>query len=154
MEQFDPTQPHQFALGFAFSGNGEYVVTILKTHPEPLKGKLNGLGGAKDDSDQDLVDTLVREFKEECGVATEATDWNHYFTLNRPYGDVAVYWACGDKFLQARTTTHEEIKIISTDLTQAPDPLAPDAAEMIALALEIIRNQDSQNQIIPLGLAI
>lgn len=147
MNQLETTDRKQFVLGFAFNADCTRVVTILKTHPGFLKDKLNGVGGSMEAWEDDPVESMCREFQEETSVVTQEFEWNYFNMLQYdPNIDVWVYWARDDKFMGAKTTTSEEIKIISTDLTLAPHAFAPDADTMITLALDIVHQQELGRQ--------
>lgn len=67
----------RYVAGFLFDDRG-YVALINKRRPEWQRGKLNGIGGhiEKDESSENA---MVREFKEETGLAV--FHWKHFATV-------------------------------------------------------------------------
>lgn len=109
----------EYVLGFAFSRNKEKVVLINKLRPDWQKGSLNGVGGKVEPEDLGIHFAMVREFKEETGVATEEDMWNHFATMtfeNDVMGGVAKVY-CFRMFSniinQVKTVEEEEVEIIS-----------------------------------------
>lgn len=75
----------RYCLGFMFSNRTPVVLLLRKQHPEWQKDKLNGVGGKVrvDKGESDLA-AMVREFKEETGIDTVESDWDHYANLLGP----------------------------------------------------------------------
>lgn len=66
-----------YVLGFCFDQDLENVVLIRKNRSTSQKDRLNGLGGELNEGEQ-MRDGMTREFREECGVDTECSNWNHF----------------------------------------------------------------------------
>lgn len=67
-----------------FSEDKSKVLLILKDRPKWQKGKLNGIGG-KFDPSQDHIShrhCQMREFEEETGIKTEMTDWEVFAIIS------------------------------------------------------------------------
>lgn len=83
-----PTQPFepgsQYVLGFAFGCDGNAVLLIMKNRPKWQAGKVNGVGGKIEEDDWCAEAAMVREFKEETGIDTDVSQWEHYATHARP----------------------------------------------------------------------
>jgi 8-oxo-dGTP diphosphatase len=63
-------------LGFAIDERTKQVLLIRKNRPEWQAGKLNGIGGHLEACDRNSSrDAMVREFKEETGIATPDFIW-------------------------------------------------------------------------------
>lgn len=107
-----PSPGKKYVLGFAFNDDKSKIVLIRKNRPEWQKGKLNGVGGKIEEYDADAYAAMCREFKEEAGIDTTPKDWLHYATLNGDYGFVIVFCAFGDRYLQAKAQSDENIEII------------------------------------------
>ncbi len=84
-----------YVAGLLFADVRSKVMLIRKSHPDWMKGKLNGIGGHIEDSDKSPDDAMRREFNEETGlnvvnwqkfavlVGDEETDkpwWVHWYT--------------------------------------------------------------------------
>lgn len=79
-------------VGFLFNPQMDTVTLIRKDRPEWQAGKLNGVGGAMRE-DEDGIEAMIREFKEETGVETNETHWSQFANLNG--GDWQVQCFCG-----------------------------------------------------------
>lgn len=66
--------------GFLFSPDGQRVALIRKARPEWCAGRYNGVGGKVEAGETPLA-AMVREFREETGIATAESDWTHCVTL-------------------------------------------------------------------------
>lgn len=112
-----------YVLGFVFDETKEHVLLIRKNRPDFQKGKLNGLGGAKEKEDADLLIAIKRETKEEANLEIE--NYEPYY----------VYGHDGDEFQMTvfrafiplaelkkfQTTTDEKLKLIKVkDLLKYP----------------------------------
>lgn len=104
----------KYVLGFAFSGSAEKVVLIKKKSPVEMFNRLNGVGG-KVEPKETYKDAMCREFYEEALVKTEHNDWQKYAIMKSTKFIVHVYRAFGDKFLESKTNTEEEIIIANVD---------------------------------------
>lgn len=54
------------------------VALVTKAKPEWQRGKLNGVGGHIELSDPSADFAMAREFEEETGVRTKASDWRFF----------------------------------------------------------------------------
>jgi 8-oxo-dGTP diphosphatase len=101
----------KYVVGFAF--NGDFVLLIKKEKPQWQKGLYNGLGGHIEENEQPVA-AMVREFKEECGIDTDETQWDEFAVMK---GDD---WVCHCfrsrnifDLCKAKQTTDEEPKSIN-----------------------------------------
>lgn len=101
----------KYVLGFAF--NDYHVLLIKKNRPKWQKGLYNGLGGHIEGNEQP-IDAMVREFKEECSIVTKETDWE-YFALMKGEDWICYCFRSRNVFdlCEAKQTTDESIKIIN-----------------------------------------
>jgi 8-oxo-dGTP diphosphatase len=60
-------------VGFLLSEDLRFVLLLRKARPEWQVGRLNGVGGHKEDVDTTFESTMRREFLEETGVQVD--DW-------------------------------------------------------------------------------
>lgn len=82
----------EYVAGFMFSEDKKKVALIIKNRPQWQKGLMNGIGGHVETGEKPY-DAMVREFEEETGV--RHSDWNHFCTLQGPFGKVHFYKAIG-----------------------------------------------------------
>lgn len=68
-------------VGFLFNPALDVVTLMVKDRPEWQVGRLNGIGGAMHE-DEDGIEAMIREFREETGVVTVEEDWIHFANLN------------------------------------------------------------------------
>lgn len=78
----DPEGRTVYVTGFLFATTPRlrWVALILKNRPAWQAGLLNGIGGKVEPEDGSLEAAMVREFREESGIASFVTDW-HRFAL-------------------------------------------------------------------------
>jgi 8-oxo-dGTP pyrophosphatase MutT (NUDIX family) len=116
------TKQTQYVLGFAFSEDLEYLLLIEKKRPKWQAGKLNGIGGKIDDNEEPL-DAMVREFKEETTISIPPFRWKEYGHIAGPNYHVALFTApCPDlelEYHRISPPTDEFILCLKTDLTCA-----------------------------------
>lgn len=65
----------KYVMGFSFNEDMSRVLLMLKNRPDWQEGKYNGIGGKIEDTETP-IEAMVREFREETGVATLEGDWN------------------------------------------------------------------------------
>lgn len=110
-----------YVCGFAFSDDWTRVLLIQKKRgPAEMAGKMNGIGG-KIEHGEGARSAMVREFREECGVHTEVTDWSTFFgarfSASHTGGKPArVYFMCAQltnsQFFASETMTDEAVSSI------------------------------------------
>lgn len=102
----------KYVVGFAFNDN--HVLLIEKKRPSWQKGLYNGLGGHIE-GDETPVAAMVREFKEECGIATKEPDWEQYAEMK---GEDWICYCFRSRnvfdLAPAKKTTDEVPKIINS----------------------------------------
>ena len=106
----------KYVVGFMFDDQIQNVCLIKKNRPEWQLGKLNGVGG-KVDARETPLEAMVREFREETGVATLAKTWAHVCTLRFPYAEVDFYAAKNTGFYTAAQTMTDEA-VVHAQLVQ------------------------------------
>lgn len=79
-----------YVLGFVFNKAKDQVLLIEKKRPEWQAGHWNGIGGKKDDTDNNPLTAMYRECHEEIGTHYK---WQHCVTFVCPGGTVFVYKA-------------------------------------------------------------
>lgn len=99
----------RYVLGFMFDDDLTHVIMIKKNRPKWQIGYLNGVGGKKE-FDEDFIDAMIREFKEETGVLTTSKDWVWVLTLKLSYAEIEVFAERNSNYYNnVETVTDEEI---------------------------------------------
>lgn len=106
-----------YVLGFAFNYVGSKVVLIKKNRPDWQKGRLNGVGGKKEDGET-LLKAMVREFKEETDLETNEGDWTRKGVLKSSEFEVHIFIARLShlELCLIKTITDEEVFITDPSL--------------------------------------
>lgn len=103
----------RYVVGFLFNETGYSVVLIRKTKPRWQAGLLNGVGG-KVEHGETPIQAMLREFREETGVQTEASIWRHFCDMACDAFEVACFVARNqDAWATARTMEREGIEKVS-----------------------------------------
>lgn len=108
----------KYAAGFAFDTTLSLVTLVLKDRPAWQKGRFNAVGGHVIFG-EDPLSAMVREFKEETGLTTEATDWRHYAKLvgaNDGGWECAWFWSMlpADTLHRVKGVGAEPIYVLTT----------------------------------------
>jgi 8-oxo-dGTP diphosphatase len=98
-----------YVIGFAF--NRDRVALIRKAKPVWQAGRLNGIGGKIEPGETQCV-AMAREFREETGVDSSATEWGLKFIMQGGGWEAHVYAMEMDdeRFESLRTTTIEAVE--------------------------------------------
>lgn len=67
-------------VGFAFDAQGKHIVLIRKNRPAWQRGLLNGVGGHIEENESPHA-AQAREFKEETGIESYASNWKEFALL-------------------------------------------------------------------------
>jgi len=132
----------RYVAGFMFSQDRQFVVLIRKQKPAWQKGKLNGIGG-KVEAEESSLSAMVREFQEETGFQTTASQWSHFCKMEGKANDdggafiVHFFATLGDLTLLKSMEAEQLESVIVASL----HPLHPETIEnlpwLIALALAL-----------------
>lgn len=130
-----------YVAGFMFSEDLKKVALIVKNKPEWQAGKLNAIGG-KIEGAEAPIDAMTREFKEETGVSTDATDWHLYCSLgdNRGYR-VYFFFTVSKKVFSVETMEDEDVMIVPSSLDGLK--IIPNLQWLVPMAKEIIKSRDA-----------
>ena len=136
-----------YCLGFAFYRCTRRVVRIRKSRPDWQRGFLNGVGGSIEVGECSN-EAMAREFAEETGCRTFATDWKHFSTMQ--FKDCVVY--CFAMRLashqEVKTTTDAEVVVSSAD--DLPERIIPNLAWLVPMALyELDRLDGYEKSLLP-----
>jgi 8-oxo-dGTP diphosphatase len=108
-----PEEYRAYVVGFMFSERLQTVLLIRKTKPAWQAGMLNGVGG-KIESGELPIDAMIREFEEETGLRYRS--WLQFHRERFRNGMVVHFFAAASLEIdKARSTTEEEIAIVSAD---------------------------------------
>lgn len=96
-----------YTLGFAIDENTDHLLLIEKNKPDWQAGKLNGVGGKKEEGET-IEQTMVREFYEEVGIKTELDDWCRFCRLSGVMEDKSFIVYCFSAKLDLSTVKQME----------------------------------------------
>ena len=137
----------EYVLGFAF---GDFqlgfrtipsVLLIRKARPEWQRGRLNGIGGKIEPTDESPLAAMVREFEEETGLATPESAWREFATMfqsddNDPW-TVTCFASDTIEIGNARTMEDELVELIPLQaVTNGIVPTIENLSWLIPLALD------------------
>jgi 8-oxo-dGTP diphosphatase len=123
----------EYVAGFLFSSNKE-VLLVRKNKPEWQKGRLNGIGGKVEPTDETHSHAMSREFLEEAGVNIPVTDWTEFCTYYWVQGIVHFYYLIdynNEYFTRARTCTKETIVRVEIGALNRSQPIFHPKTETI-----------------------
>jgi 8-oxo-dGTP diphosphatase len=130
----------KYVLGFAFDKMGR-VALIEKKRPEWQRGKLNGLGGSVEKG-EGYHEAMVREFREECGLATLEKDWTPFTVMHGDGWDVTCFASRID-FTGIRSPEEEQVGI--WDVKNIPaDKCIVNLDFLIPIAIYFLDHDDIQ----------
>lgn len=130
-----PASPKLYCLGFMFSPDRSRVALIRKLTPSWQAGLLNGIGG-KSEPGESLAGAMAREFLEEAGVSTQASDWDLFARLGSPDFQVHVFRCFSDQIDSCRTLTAEAIEVFPIDLRMMVSEGISGLASLVCCALD------------------
>lgn len=134
---------NNYVLGFMLSPDHSQVLLIQKTKPEWQKGKLNGIGGRVEPSEQPF-DAMVREFREETGLETTREQWTHFGHMTCPADIVVELFACVGDWTNAENTTDEILHEVPVAQASVHN-IIPNLTTLLAAA-EYALNQTEPHQ--------
>jgi len=124
----------RYVNGFLFEAEGVWL--ILKNRPKWQAGRLNGIGGHIEPG-EDPLRAMIREFREETGVATTQDDWSHFATLRGEGFEVWFYCArIGPLMTRPRRMETEEIVLMRLSDVTAENCI-PNLTWLIPMALSM-----------------
>jgi 8-oxo-dGTP diphosphatase len=97
-----------YVNGFMIQPEQQRVLFIRKNRPAFQAGKWNGIGG-KIEPGESAIDAMVREFREETGVATAPESWERTIALQGRDFVVYFYRSFVDTFPAYHTPTDEVV---------------------------------------------
>lgn len=135
----------RYVAGFYFDDmNPNYVALVRKNRPAWMAGKLNAIGGHVEIGET-TIDAMVREFREETGIQTDAEDWAVVCVLLHDDAHIAFYAASGDAS-KVKTTTDEEICVKGVRYVTDRNAIA-NLAWLLPMAQQKLRGESTIYQI-------
>ncbi|MEK7541973.1 MAG: NUDIX domain-containing protein [Patescibacteria group bacterium] len=132
-----------YTLGFIFTPEFNRVLLIHKTKPEWQAGKINGIGGKIEEGESPL-ECIVREVREEAGLATAADKWIYLGEMGsdmwRVYVFATVYRGCMD---DAKSPDEEKVEWF--DPAALPGNIINNLTWLVPLALDKMRYGEFQD---------
>ncbi len=127
----------EYVNGFMICERTRSVLFIQKNRPDFQKGKWNGIGGKVEPGEQ-LIDAMVREFREESGIETTGEWWTSCIHLVQPRYRVHFYRCFVDAFPAYRTTTDEVVRV--WDIDAVYDPVRGHEGEVVGYRCPTLEN--------------
>lgn len=125
----------EFVVGFMFSEDRQRLVLMKKNRPAHMAGKLNGPGGKIQAGKEMAVQAMCRAFREETGVETTPSNWNHFCTLK--YKTTLIFFYSAFMDVEPKTTTDEPVRWydLNTEADEIFDGCLDNMHWMLPLAL-------------------
>jgi 8-oxo-dGTP pyrophosphatase MutT (NUDIX family) len=134
-DEFQPSDGDkriQYVAGFLFEGDN--VALIRKLRPAWQTGKLKGIGGHIEHGETP-TQAMTREFLEETGYRTTATQWWPFAILSGE-NHVVHFFASYGALKELKSTTDEEVIVIPISEVTAENAI-PNLTWLIPMAREI-----------------
>lgn len=128
----NPNEAQEYVCGFMITATKSEVVLILKSKPDWQAGFLNGVGGKIEPNEQPL-DAMIREFKEETGVDHDC--WHRFCVLEGRFFKVHFYHSFTEKARSVETVETEQIYLCKLDQLHELKVL-PNLRWLIPMALD------------------
>lgn len=121
-------------VGFLFNRAKNGVILIQKKKPKWMAGKFNGVGG-KIEADEEPVEAMRREFKEETGVSVK--NWDCVAILRGPDNEVCFFCATASNDVLGRCASVEQELVVDADYPEVlEDPIMPNLKWLLPLCLD------------------
>lgn len=144
IEQTNRTLPKQQVCGFMMNLDKLWVLMIKKNRPDWMIGKLNGIGGSVEDSDDSYPEAMAREFQEETGIFTAPSDWFEFLELHTDHHTIVHFFVSYQalSFMHmARSLTDEKPEVCEISALEFLETL-PGICWQIRMALSFGRGED------------
>lgn len=129
-------EKQEYTVGFAFSEDRSKLALILKDRPAWQAGHLNGIGG-KIEAGENPLEAHIREFKEETGVTTKESDWEHFVTYTLDKAIIHFYKGFMN-ISGAKQQEGETEEIVHVEVSNLPSlKTIPNLQWLIPMALDI-----------------
>lgn len=126
----------EYVLGFAFNEEKKLLLLIVKQRPEWQAGLLNGIGGHIEPNDVAPHAAMTREFREETGIETEASDWDLFAEMSGYNWRCRIFRMFSDKIYKFEQKTDEELELWEVDSVLISGETIPNLKYLIPMALD------------------
>lgn len=126
----------EYVLGFFFTAGKKCVVLINKNKPEFQAGKLNGVGGKIEPTDESPAAAMTREFEEETGKRVES--WRRFAIMEFAGATVHCFCAFGSALglrLGPNSPTDEQVNVFFVDWSYMSTPIMQNVLWLVPMAL-------------------
>ncbi len=132
-----------YTLGFIFTPALDRVLLIHKRNPEWQAGKINGIGG-KIEEDEDPLECMVREVREEAGLSTEADKWVFLGEMGSDVWRMHIFALVYEGDMNdARSADKEKVEWF--DSGALPSNVLANLRWLIPLAIDRMKHQEFSN---------
>lgn len=97
----------EYVLGFAFNEDNSKVALIRKNRPQWQAGKLNGIGGKIEETDDTYENAMHREFYEETGL--KDLKWNYKGYMSNDDWSVELFASYNNDLSNIKSITDEDV---------------------------------------------
>tara|TARA_Y100000310_G_C20333253_1_gene646252 strand:+ start:181 stop:612 length:432 start_codon:yes stop_codon:yes gene_type:complete len=133
----------KYSLGFIFTPSLDRVLLVHKLRPEWQEGKVNGIGGKREEG-EDSADCMVRETTEESGLITQKEDWVLLGEIQQPAGNVDVYALMYKGDLKDAKSAGDE-KIEWFGVSQLPENIMSNLIWLVPFAIDKLKDKVGLN---------
>jgi len=133
----------KYVLAFVFDEYRESIILVKKTSPEWQKGLLNGVGG-KIEKDEQPINAMVREFKEETGKLTDVQDWEYFGRIPTVYEGIIHLFttSLSEELYYAPFTGTDDCYLYSPDQLKR-EPIIPNLKWLIPMAMGFLDGKNN-----------
>jgi 8-oxo-dGTP pyrophosphatase MutT (NUDIX family) len=134
-----------YTIGILFDTDFKRVALILKNRPQWQEGKFNFPGGHIEE-DEDPIECVIREFKEECNLITYIEDWKYIGKITNKYKYFVDIFTCLYlPLLHGEIKTMTDEYLVWQDLDNLPSNMISNLTWLIPFALNIWRQGNVDN---------
>lgn len=130
-----------YVVGFAFTQDLSEVILIKKNRPSWQVGLYNGIGGHIEPGEY-CIEAMLREFKEETSVATDARDWSHVGALYFPAATLDIFTLRQTQACLAAKTNSDE-HVLRARVSELPDTVS-NVTQLIELCIQYLKRCDNE----------
>lgn len=138
-----------YVVGFAFDMYGA-VALIQKKRPEWQAGCWNGIGGSREPGEVGPI-AMAREFEEETGMFTNASQWKFIGKLHKAGSyRCLVYVAWLELLNDVRTVTDERVRVFKPEEFELLGSLTFPCVHNLPALIALARMPADPNKLVPL----
>jgi 8-oxo-dGTP diphosphatase len=110
-----------YVVGFMFDERGNEVLLIEKAKPKWQAGKLNGVGGKIEKTDESPEHAMAREFKEETGIDHDHIYWDLRVIYQGPDYEIYFFYTEGCPTLARQQPNEIEKPVVVPNWRELPE---------------------------------